>query len=74
MIYTRHILEKMNNGVQRCIICGEIIIDERNAMYHPPRTEPSKGWGEGELYISKSKNPTILTKMVLEPDTIENCQ
>lgn len=70
--YKKHIVADMDNSmIQRCIICGEIISDYTNAMW-PSGQSPPKGFGAGEVYISKGF-PTIST--IQEPEEgFENCK
>ena len=55
--YTKHILGEFDQveQVQRCIICGEIIHDYRNAMFAPDENgnvPVNKGWASGQHYVS----------------------
>lgn len=73
MIYTKHILGAFAEGVQRCIVCGEIIHDYRGVMYETQEAADSeKGWMEGEFWISDG-NPQMLTSIEPEEE-IKNCQ
>lgn len=55
--FTRHVVAAMDNTrVQHCVLCGEIINDYRNVMYHG---EPPKGFPKGFVYVSEGR-PTIL--------------
>jgi len=54
-IYVKHILAEYDEveRVQRCIICGEIIHDYRNAIFESQEdADNNKGWVEGEHYVS----------------------
>lgn len=35
MTYTKHVLGAFEDGIQRCILCGNIRHDYRGAMYAP---------------------------------------
>ena len=74
MEYTKHILGEYDTfaDVQYCVICGKMLVDNRNAMY-PAGSPPPKGWAEGELYVSNTSNPQIFTTMLDAGDTVKNC-
>lgn len=57
-IYIRHIAGEYDEVEKKqfCVICGFVICDYSNAMW-PNGQPPPKGWGEGELYVSKATNP-----------------
>jgi hypothetical protein len=56
--YVRHIVGEMTEeGIQGCVICGEIITDYRGAMV-PEGTPPLRGFDAGDIYVLKG-NPTI---------------
>ncbi|MES2134495.1 MAG: hypothetical protein V4506_19265 [Bacteroidota bacterium] len=51
----------MIDQVQRCIICGEIIIDYRNVMY-PKDQGPPTAWQTGPMFVTYTKEG-IVTNM-----------
>lgn len=69
MTEIRHIAGPMEEGLQRCVVCGEILIDYRNAeqIVHldsdgaTKRTrEDLKGWVEGsEVFVSEQMSSEI---------------
>lgn len=73
--YIRHVVSEMDDSmIQRCIICGEVICDYTNAMWSSGQDAP-KGFGEGNLYISKTGNPTVFRTDHWEPPTeFDNCK
>lgn len=78
MIYTKHILAPFDpeKQTQRCIICGEIIHNYQGVMYAPNEDGSpivtSKGWQEGEFYISNS-NPFYMMSAEPRDSEIINC-
>ncbi len=59
--YISHICGALIDGVQRCVLCGEIISDYRGAMVEAG-SGPLKGFEEGKtICISELKNPQIFT-------------
>jgi hypothetical protein len=73
VIYTKHIAGEYDRGLQRCVICGAVIIDDRGAM-SPEGSPPSRGWDEGEVYMSDG-NPRITMKADPSPEyKVKNCQ
>lgn len=73
MVYTKHIAGEYINGLQRCVLCGAVIIDDRRSMT-PQGTPPLRGWDEGELYMSDG-NPQITMKADPSPEyKVKNCQ
>ncbi len=71
--FVKHYVNDMDESmVQNCIFCGETINDYRNTMW--PLSQPApKGFGAGEVYISKG-NPTILTVILKEGTPFKNCK
>jgi len=63
----RHIAGEMVNGIQRCIICGEVICDYTNTLT-PSEQPPLKGWPEGDIFISGNMTT------IFPPDKFENCE
>lgn len=60
MDYIRHIVSELDEtGVQRCIICGEIINDYRNLMWIK-EDGPPKGFAPGVVIASSARNPKQL--------------
>lgn len=57
-VYVQHIVSAMEDWVQRCLICGEIISDYRNSAW-PVGDPPPRGWQPGPICVSKGTNPTI---------------
>lgn len=77
MKYTKHLIAEMGVSlVQRCLLCGEIITDERNAM-RPAGSPEARGFQAGEIWVSEGRNPRITT--IIRPDiqpeegTIKSC-
>lgn len=74
--YVRHQIGEMVDLVQRCVICGHIVQDLRNAMYCGDG-KPG-GYEPGAILISEGKNPTITMneKYITNYDEleIENCK
>lgn len=57
--YTKHIVGELVGGIQRCVICGLVITDYRNAMV-PDDTPPLRGFPEGPVYVRANETTTIL--------------
>lgn len=75
IIYTKHILGEFYEGIQRCILCGEIIHDYRNVLYSPNEDGTpiiEKGWVSGEFYSSNGYPIIMLTNKPLNVE-IKNC-
>ncbi len=73
MTFVKHIAGPMENMVQRCVICGYVISDYRNAMW-PMEQGPPQGFNPGEVYISKNTNPTqLLTAVDESKHQVEDC-
>jgi hypothetical protein len=56
-----HVAGRLIERVQRCIICGEILTDLRNACYAIMPGEPhpvDAGWPEGYVTVVKSNGRT----------------
>jgi hypothetical protein len=54
---TSHIPGELNEGVQRCVMCGEIIQDIRNIMYIG---DPPSGWEPGiPVYFTKNSDGIV---------------
>jgi hypothetical protein len=69
-----HVIDMDESMIQRCILCGEVICDYRDVTY---RLEdgPPKGFGAGNVYISKSGNPTVFkTDHWDPPPDAEKCR
>lgn len=75
MKYIKHIVGEYNEStlMQSCIICGELITDNRNCAW-PTGQEPPKGFNEGEVYISNSNFPKIFLASKPEDEIVENCK
>jgi hypothetical protein len=69
--YVKHVVGELNGNVQRCVICGEIINDYRNAMWPVGQPAPT-GFAPGDLYITNG-NPKMYVSSIDEYDTSENC-
>jgi hypothetical protein len=71
MKFTKHIVGEYEDGVQRCLICGFAVIDNRGLM-SPAGTPESKGYFPGPVFVSDG-NPRI--SMIAEPDEYQtvNC-
>lgn len=77
--YTKHLVEEMDNSrVQKCILCGAVINDYRNAMI-PEGQSPSKGYSAGYIYVGEPQQAgggwTVTNSMSTEPtnSTIVDC-
>lgn len=57
--FIEHIAGKYESGVQRCVICGFLIIDDRH-MIGPSGQPESKGYEPGPVQVSDG-NPQITT-------------
>ncbi len=73
MIYTKHYLGEFDEEtrIQRCILCGEIIVDYSCAAWFGGGEAP-KGWKEGDFYISGGC-PQWLTSEINEDENFKNC-
>lgn len=58
MTVTKHYVEPLKDGIQKCTLCGEIISDYRNVLWDSTDGTPPKGFAEGNVFISYG-NPTI---------------
>lgn len=67
--YVKHHVGELNEMVQRCVLCGEIINDYRNAMWPQGQPAPT-GFASGSLFISNGK---MYCPTIGEYDTFENC-
>lgn len=73
MKFIRHIVLQMEGLVQRCVVCGQIVDDERNSVW-PEGMEP-RGWQPGPLYISEGQPRHYTIEQYLPPDAeVENCK
>lgn len=76
-VFTRHIVADMDASmVQRCLICGEIISDYRNAMW-PNGQDPPKGWGSGPVYVLGGNPTTYMSEAAMAETSMlesENCK
>ena len=57
----KHLVGNLVDGIQRCIICGEIINDYTDVMYPAGQPAP-KGFPAGPVYVSGT-NPKIYTSI-----------
>lgn len=64
--YTKHVVGEMVELVQRCLICGEVISDYRNAWYPAGQDAPT-GWAPGELFVS-SGNPIMFATSISDEE------
>lgn len=73
-VYKKHIAGEMNSeGLQMCVICGEILTDYRGAMV-PKGSAPLTGFPSGDIYVSKG-SPTISQTSNPSPEyKVENCK
>jgi hypothetical protein len=67
-----HIAGRYLDGVQRCVRCGLILADYRNAAW-PVGQEPPSGWTEGSHVVIEGHNPTFLA-ITVEPADCETIQ
>jgi hypothetical protein len=73
MKFTKHIAGRYDQGLQRCILCGAVIIDDRGAMWHGDGPPP-RGWEEGEIFMSDG-NPRMTMKADPSDEyEVKNCQ
>jgi len=76
IIYKQHYVTEMDETmIQRCVFCGEIITDYRNASYPLEQGKP-KGFSEGFVFISNTKNPQIFKTVttLYTSDPTEKCK
>ena len=70
-----HIAGAMTGGVQHCVVCGEILTDNRNAHYAIVSGEPAptdRGWPQGPVLVVKSGMRTDYE--VGEPKRVPYCK
>lgn len=72
--YTKHLVSEMENGIQKCLVCGEVIFDYSKGAFYPEPEETPKGFAAGVLYISTQTNPTVFVQKVNEDDQITLCK
>lgn len=73
MKFIRHIVLEMEDLVQRCLVCGQIVNDESNSVW--PKGKKPKGWPAGRLYISEGQPRHYTIQQYLPPDAeVENCK
>ena len=66
--WLKHMVGDMDGTmVQRCLICGYVVSDYRNAMW-PTDCKPPQGYGAGNVYICGG------VSMVAQPDEYKNCK
>lgn len=71
-LYIQHYVTEMDESMmQRCLYCGEVVSDYRNAMW-PADQGPPRGFPTGELYVSVGF-PTIITNQP-PPPPIQDCR
>lgn len=58
MTFTKHIIGDMVDGVQRCLICGEVI-NSHIGLAWPSGQAPPKPYQSGSYYVSDTTNPKI---------------
>lgn len=59
-VYTEHTAGEMVDNVQRCVVCGVILIDYRHAMFDERYKQRMQGWPKGALYVSGNFSTTSL--------------
>jgi hypothetical protein len=74
MKYIRHIVGEINSEVQRCLICGKIVCDNRGLMYKFSDGPPPKGYRDGEVFVSETTNPTVICIELNQDESFENCK
>jgi|GEM_PF-6525673 len=72
--FIEHQVSEMEDLVQRCLICGEVIADYNGVMIHPATSGKITGWAAGSVYISVLKNPTRFLKELGDDDVSESCK
>ncbi len=76
-VFIKHIVANMDGSmVQRCLICGEIISDYRNAMW-PSGQSPPSGWGSGPVYILAGNPTTYMSESAISEKDLQesiNCK
>lgn len=73
MRFIRHVVNDMDSSmVQKCIACGKVISDYRNAMW-PSGQQAPKGFPAGEVYVSSGGNPTIYSATLEQGQVSLNC-
>lgn len=68
MSWTQHVIGEpdLEQQVQRCVLCGLIIIDHRDIMY-PTSQGPPPWWTEGPIYVKGG------TMMLGNPENYTSC-
>ena len=73
MNITRHVVAEMDESmIQKCVICGAIIIDNRNLMFHI-KDGPPKGFPAGNLYVSTGNPKMYFTEEVYAGEKFTDC-
>lgn len=73
MKLTKHRVKEMQGGVQKCIDCGKIITDYRNAVV-PSGQGALQGFPEGNVYMSTGNPRMSCSDAGLSPeDTFTAC-
>lgn len=73
MKYIEHNLGEYKDGIQRCVVCGEIIFDYTNTISPSIDTIEEMGWREGEFYASVGNPSTMLSNRPTD-GTITKCK
>lgn len=71
-MYTKHVVGKMVDLIQRCIICGEVICDYTHSA-RPKQQGTPPGYEEGNVYVSTG-NPRHYASELMAPKEFVNCK
>jgi hypothetical protein len=58
--HIRHLAGDLEEGMQLCRLCGEVLLDYTNAAWSSPDGSLSKGFPSGFLYVS-GNSPTVFS-------------
>jgi len=71
--FIQHCISEMdNNGMQRCIVCGEILTYYSGIMA-PVGSQALRGFDPGVIYVSLGQQPRIMTTIEPENAAIYSC-
>lgn len=60
LVYIEHRAGVFEEGIQICVLCGEVICDYSGNNWASLDGTKPPGWPEGPLYM-QGKNPTMIT-------------
>ncbi len=67
--HIRHLAGELEEGMQLCRLCGEVLLDYTDGGWCSPDGSLSQGFPSGFLYVS-GKNPTSFTSIEPKPEEI----